>query len=441
MATKKRSRTQGGSTAGLNYKPANKQARQLLHIKRKRAEDEAQRTERFARRKEEAKNPKLKAERLKRNIPLTIERKRVWDEVDGDIGDGLGLSVDIERLKRKKQDEDETEKQRLESEQLDQDDGNVDEEDDEDEIDSMIMGDSEDETLDVDDTNHKRDYRRKTGNDPPSATERATSPSMATRSTNIDFVPDALAAKFPSLFSSNLPPPKILITTSINSTLHREAKIFTGLFPNSVYIRRTAHKYAHKFSIRDIAKFATNRNFTHVIILTEDQKHLNGMMIVKLSPNDPSVPPGPTFSFSISSFVEGKKLPGHGNSTGHWPELILNNFRTPLALLTAQLLRSLFPPQPDFEGRQVVTFVALRDFIFARRHRYMFRTKREGERSVVGADGKEMGGVEGVRTSIQPLGPSFTMKLRRIDKGVQRVSGQEWEWKGGMEKNRTKFQL
>jgi ribosome production factor 1 len=31
--------------------------------------------------------------------------------------------------------------------------------------------------------------------------------------------------------------------------------------------------------------------------------------------------------------------------------------------------------------------------------------------------------------------------LRRIDKGIQRASGQEWEWKARMEKVRTKFQL
>lgn len=37
--------------------------------------------------------------------------------------------------------------------------------------------------------------------------------------------------------------------------------------------------------------------------------------------------------------------------------------------------------------------------------------------------------------------PRFTLKLRRIDKGIQRASGQEWEWKAGMEKQRTKFQL
>src|SRR5204862_8248749 len=137
-------------------------------------------------------------------------------------------------------------------------------------------------------------------------------------------------------------------------------------------------------------------------------------------------------------WVEGKKMPGHGNPTSHTPELILNNFRTPLGLLTAHLFRSLFPPQPELRGRQVITLHNQRDYIFVRRHRYIFRDKRETEKSVVGTDGREM---ESIRAALQELGPRFTLKLRRIDKGIQRRSGQEWERKGGMEKERTKYQL
>ncbi|RDK40097.1 Brix-domain-containing protein [Aspergillus phoenicis ATCC 13157] len=316
--------------AGLDAKPRNKIQRQLLHIKRKRAKDSSRRAERYAFKKEEAKNPKLKEERLKRNIPLTIDRKRVWDDAGSDVED---------------------------------------------------------------------------------------------------------AAKFPSLFSTENPKsPKILITTSLNSSLHHEAELLTDLFPNSVYVRRTRHRFAHQFSIREISKFATNRNFTAVVILREDQKKPAGLDIVHL-------PTGPMFHFSMTNWVEGKRIPGHGRATEHWPELILNNFRTPLGLLTAHLFRTLFPPQPDIEGRQVVTVLNSRDYLFFRRHRYVFREKRETEKAVVGSDGKEMKGAEGIRAGMQELGPRFTLKLRRVDKGIQRASGQEWEWKGQMEKTRTKFQL
>ena len=101
-------------------------------------------------------------------------------------------------------------------------------------------------------------------------------------------------------------------------------------------------------------------------------------------------------------------------------------------------MRTLFPSQPDLQGRQVVTLHNQRDYIFVRRHRYVFRDKRPTEKSVVGADGKP---VEGIRAGLQELGPRFTLKLRRVDKGIQRASGQEWEWRGGTDKQRTRFQL
>ncbi|RAK72488.1 rRNA-binding ribosome biosynthesis protein RPF1 [Aspergillus fijiensis CBS 313.89] len=430
--------------ASMEIKPRNKLRRQMLHIKRKRAKDSARRTERYAFKKEEAKNPRLKEERLKRNIPLTIDRKRVWDEGGSDVEDGLGLSVDVERIKRRKQEEEDelnrplkdTEKSGDEDSQ--DDDGSEEHSNEDDDVDSMLASSDDEEDGDddgEDDDEHKEgDSRGRRKSTLPSATERATSPSRSTKSTNLSLVPDALAAKFPSLFNLENPSPKILITTSLNSTLHHEAELLTDLFPNSHYVRRTRHRFAHQFSIREISKFASNRNYTALVILREDQKKPTGLDIVHL-------PTGPMFHFSMSNWVEGKRIPGHGNATDHFPELILNNFRTPLGLLTAHLFRTLFPAQPEVQGRQVVTVLNSRDYLFFRRHRYVFREKRETEKAVVGADGKEMKGAEGIRAGMQELGPRFTLKLRRIDKGIQRASGQEWEWKGGMEKTRTKFQL
>jgi ribosome production factor 1 len=59
----------------------------------------------------------------------------------------------------------------------------------------------------------------------------------------------------------------------------------------------------------------------------------------------------------------------------------------------------------------------------------------------VGADGKPVKGVEEIRAGLQELGPRFTLKLRRVDRGIQRSSGQEWEWKARSEKVRTRYQL
>lgn len=60
------------------------------------------------------------------------------------------------------------------------------------------------------------------------------------------------------------------------------------------------------------------------------------------------------------------------NSTDVWlpvAELILNNFTTLLGNSVGRLFGSLFPPQPQFRGRQVVTLHNQRDFLFFRRHR------------------------------------------------------------------------
>lgn len=165
----------------------------MLHVKRKRAKDSERRAERFGRKKEEAKNPKLKEERLKRNIPLTLDRKRVWDEADSDVEDALGLSVDVERIKRQKKEEEDELNRPLD----DKDSGSDESEDD---VDSMLA--TSDEEEDGDEKAKKDDNRGRKKSSLPSATERATSPSQSTRSTNLNLAPEALAAKFPTLFPS-----------------------------------------------------------------------------------------------------------------------------------------------------------------------------------------------------------------------------------------------
>ena len=224
--------------------------------------------------------------------------------MDNDTGDGIGVSVDVGRIRQQELLDEQDERKALEK----------DEEAHDSDEDSMMASGSEGEGDAVADTQKSSNKR--------TATERATSPQQSTTSTNLDFTPEALAAKFPTLFSTDLAPtPKILITTGINGTVHKEAESLTGLFPNSVYVPRSSHRYSHRFSIREISSFASNRNYTAVLVLKEDLKRPTGLSVVHL-------PSGPTFHFSISNFIEGKRLPGHGNPTGHSPELVLNGFRT-----------------------------------------------------------------------------------------------------------------
>ena len=417
--------------ASLPFKTDNKERRHVMHVRQKKARDVGKREERFRRKREEDQDPSLREERLRHNVPATLDNKRVWDTYDDEIhGDGLGLSFDVGRREKKQRTDD--------GQEIVADDTSVNAEendDDDDGIDSMLGSGSE---TDADGGDEDTMHPGRKSHPKGTTRKRAASPAQSTTSTNLDLTPEALAARFPTLFQTENPPvPKVLVTTSLNSTLYHEAQLLTTLLPYSVFIPRSAHRYGYKFSVREIASFATNRNYTTLVILKEDQKKPTGLSMVHL-------PHGPTFHFSISNWVDGKRLPGHGNPTGHDPELILNNFRTPLGLLTAHLFRSLFPSQPQLEGRQVVTLHNQRDYIFVRRHRYVFRDKRASEKSVVGADGKVVVGAEGIRAGLQELGPRFTMKLRRIDKGIGRAGSNgvtEWQWKGGMEKERTKFQL
>jgi ribosome production factor 1 len=299
--------------AALPFKSGNKLKRQELFTKQKKARENETRDDRMRRKREEAKNPALAEERRRRNVPLTIDRKRTWDAVDQDVDDGLGVSVDVERLKKQKLEEEAELNKPLQDDGSDVADGAADDDDDRD---SMI-----DFASDVEDEQHEGE-KPKPRKGLKTATERATSPVQSATSTQFSLMPEALATKFPSLFSKDAPPePKILITTSLNSTLYREGELLTNFFPNSVFIRRSAHRYGHKYSIKEISSFATKRNYTAVVVLNEDQKRPSGLDIVHL-------PAGPMFHFSVTNWVEGKKIPGHGNSTGHNPELILNNFRT-----------------------------------------------------------------------------------------------------------------
>lgn len=442
------------STAGTAFKSKNKDKRHNAYLKIKKARESVKRDHRLKRKREEDKNPHLRVKRRAKNVPTTIDQKRAWDEVEEVGGDGLGLSIDLQSLKqchlgeqtsRDPQGLTESKLQRLKdqsspasnlsnkrSEQAwAESDQQL--ESDEDDLGSLLEdSDEEEERSDkaFDDSEHSADEKVNT----TPSDHRPSSPSASTASTNMSLIPDALAAKFPTLFK---PPsdPKILITTNLGGSVHKEAELLTALFPNSMYKRRQRHRYnSHHFSIREIARGAANRGYTALIVLNEDQKRPSGLTVVH-------IPSGPTFHFSLRNWIEGKKLPNHGNPTDHYPELILNNFRTPLGLVTAHLFHAMFPPRPDIEGRQVVTLHNQRDYIFVRRHRYVFREKRATEKSTTGSNGQTVSGMDEVKAGLQELGPRFTLKLRRIDKGIQRASGQEWEWKAGMDSQRTKFQL
>mmetsp|Transcript_73404 Transcript_73404/g.144058 ORF Transcript_73404/g.144058 Transcript_73404/m.144058 type:complete len:303 (-) Transcript_73404:128-1036(-) len=217
-------------------------------------------------------------------------------------------------------------------------------------------------------------------------------------------------------YFSNETKPKIMITTRPNCS--RKLFPFIGdlmqMIPNAFYYPRGKHM------VKPLCQYATNKGFTHLVILTEKQKACNGMLITHL-------PIGPTAFLKLSSFQAGEKIPGHGRPTSHIPEIILNNFVTRLGRRTGRFLGSLFPHEPQFEGRQVVTFHNQRDFIFVRHHRYIYR--KEGDKT---------------RARLQELGPRFTLKMKWLQEGSFDTEFGEYEWmskRKQQETSRRKFNL
>lgn len=81
------------------------------------------------------------------------------------------------------------------------------------------------------------------------------------------------------------------------------------------------------------------------------------------------LPNGPTAYFKLTSVELTKEIFGHARATPHNPELVLNGFVTRLGHAVGRMFQTLFPPMPEFQGRQVVTLHCQRDFLFFRRHR------------------------------------------------------------------------
>ncbi len=205
--------------------------------------------------------------------------------------------------------------------------------------------------------------------------------------------------------------PKILITTSrYPAKVTKEfAEELADVLPNSQFVTRPP-----KHLIKDVIDEALPRGFTHLFVICDNLKKLESLIVVKL-------PEGPTAYFHLTSFKSSKELDLRARSTCHSPELILNNFTTRLGHTIGRLFVSLFPPIPQFHGRQAVTFHNQRDFIFFRRHRYIFDD-------------------QGKRVNVQEIGPRFTLKLEALQKGTfDRRSGEfELSHRASSEAARTK---
>ncbi|KAJ8469877.1 hypothetical protein ONZ45_g16740 [Pleurotus djamor] len=219
----------------------------------------------------------------------------------------------------------------------------------------------------------------------------------ASTSTQEEVSADIDADPFASYFTSTddpTIPPKVLITTSPKASkrTYDFCDELVGVFPGAEFIRR---KKGKGFELGRIAGWAADRGYKHLYVVNEDMKKPNAITLVHL-------PNGPTAYFKLSSIQLTKEIFGHARATPHNPELILNGFVTRLGLAVGRMFQTLFPPIPEFQGRQVVTLHNQRDFLFFRRHRYAFRSTE--------------------KVALQEIGPRFTLKLRSLRKDIPAVT-------------------
>lgn len=226
-----------------------------------------------------------------------------------------------------------------------------------------------------------------------------------------DVLADEATDEFSSYFHGEVEP-KIIITSCYHPSkmMYEFIRDLLYVFPNSFYYKRM------NFTIAQICTAAKKRGYTDLLVINEDRKQFNGITHVHL-------PEGPTAYYKLSNVVMCKDIEGHGRTTSHQPEVILNNFNTRLGHRVGRMLGSLLHQVPNFKGRRVVTFHNQRDFIFFRHHRYIF-------------EGKD-------KARLQQLGPKFTLKLRWLQQGIFDTQQGEMEWmhKKEMDTSRRRFFL
>ncbi|XP_028795787.1 ribosome production factor 1 [Neltuma alba] len=229
---------------------------------------------------------------------------------------------------------------------------------------------------------------------------------------------------------------KILITTCRFNSTRGPAFIsdLLSVIPNAHYYKRGT------YDLKKIVEYANKKDFTSIIVVHTNRREPDALLIIGL-------PDGPTAHFKLSRLILRKDIKGHGNPTSHKPELVLNNFTTRLGHRIGRLIQSLFPQDPEFKGRRVVTFHNQRDFIFFRHHRYIFETKEVKKTDSKGNRTNDSKGENVPQTKtiarLQECGPRFTLKLISLQHGTFDSKGGEYEWvhKPEMDTSRRRFFL
>ena len=99
--------------------------------------------------------------------------------------------------------------------------------------------------------------------------------------------------------------------------------------------------------------------------------------------------------YSFVSIILRNNIEKRGRITFHRPELLFHNFKGNINNVLGKMLQRFFRGSPEFKGRQIISFIKKKNFLFIRYHRYIF--------SIGGKDVK-----------LQELGPKITLKFENF---------------------------
>ncbi|EHY66415.1 ribosome production factor 1 [Nematocida ausubeli] len=187
-----------------------------------------------------------------------------------------------------------------------------------------------------------------------------------------------------------------VIITSSNSKLTHETKELLldieGLFPGATPIPRKNRKFS-----QFLKEEVTEKEAMIIRLDQVDCSYRRLLFIKKDAENNLT-----TSTYSIVAYTLSRRLNGAVDS-GHMPELSITNFDdTENDLRFIKDIEDAYSTEdPDFEGRQVVSFTKKRGFILCRKHRYIIRLPEDSTKD------------ETVR--LDEIGPRLSLKLQTVD--------------------------
>ncbi|KAI5171387.1 ribosome production factor 1 [Nematocida sp. LUAm3] len=187
---------------------------------------------------------------------------------------------------------------------------------------------------------------------------------------------------------------RILITSS-NTRLTQETKDLLrdleGIFPGAIPVERRG---------RPFKVFLEEETEEEALIIRLDQVDVSRRRLLTIKKDKDGTLT--TCTYSVVSYVLSKRLNGAVDS-GHMPEISFTDFSDEEndKISVEHIQRAFKGEDPDFEGRQIVSFTKKRGFILCRKHRYIIRCPEDEEKEKT--------------VRVEEIGPRLSIKLQSID--------------------------